>query len=112
MKWISVFLMLLVVSACGHTTELKPAPAVNTVKAGQSLLIILEETHKDGSTWQLSGDYNRKVISYEKEAWHGPTKGIYFHLRAVQSGSTELHFIKRKYTDTLDKVTYIISNHQ
>lgn len=112
MKPIAICVIVVLISACNSAVELKPAPAVNTVKAGQSLLIILEETHKDGSTWQLSGDYNRKVISYEKEAWHGPSKGIYFHLRAVQSGSTELHFVKRKYTDTLDKLTYIITNYK
>ncbi len=110
MKQFGVFVFVLLFAACRQTTELKPAPEVNKVTSGQSLLIILDETHKDGSTWQLSSDYDRKVISYEKEAWHGPTKGIYFYLRAAQTGSTELHFVKRKYTDTLDRLTYIISN--
>lgn len=110
MKSLFVFILFSILVSCSNSVNPSPAPTVNHVKSGQELLIILEETHSDGCTWQLNNNFNHKVIQQEKEVWHGPTKGIYFHLRAVGLGQTELEFVKRKYTDTIDRVTYIIAS--
>lgn len=103
--------MCFFVAACGSQTRPKAAPEINNVKTGEELLIILEETHKDGATWQLSSDFDHKVLQQTKEVWHGPDKGIYFYLQVTGRGQTELQFVKRKYQDTLDRVTYLIANH-
>ena len=98
-------------AGCDSQTTPLPAPAINTVKTGEELLIILEETHKDGTTWHLNSDFNTKVIQRTKEVWHGPDKGIYYYLKVIGKGETELQFVKRNYQDTLDNVTYLIANH-
>lgn len=98
-------------AGCGSETKPLAAPAINSVKTGEELLIILEETHKDGATWQLNSNFDGKVLQQTKEVWHGPDKGIYFYLQVIGKGETELQFVKRKYQDTLDQVTYLIANH-
>ena len=98
-------------AGCDSQTTPLPAPAINNVKTGEELLIILDETHKDGTTWHLNSDFDTKVIQRTKEVWHGPDKGIYYYLKVIGKGETELQFVKRNYQDTLDHVTYLIANH-
>jgi hypothetical protein len=70
--------------------------------------VVLPEIHTDGATWQLSDDYNKAIIGRIKEVWHGPEKGIYYYLESLDEGVTELHFVKRKYTDTIDNKVFRI----
>lgn len=109
--YLQLIVLTFFISGCSSETKPLAAPAINTVKTGEELLIILEETHKDGTTWHLNSDFDHKVVQQVKEVWHGPDKGIYYYLQVTGKGETELNFVKRKYQDTLDKVTYLIANH-
>lgn len=100
--------MLLLVS-CTQPITPEPEPAINNLHSAEKLLIKLPENHTDGCTWQLSDDFDKNIVKRDKEVWHGPDKGIYFYLETDQPGRTALHFVKRKYRDTLDKMTYIIA---
>ncbi len=107
-KKIIVLSLLVLTQACTEPAELASAPVVNKVKTGEELKIVLAETHQDGATWQLKDDYDKNMITRLKEVWHGPEKGIFYYFRAKKEGRSELHFIKRFYTDTLDQMTFII----
>ncbi|NBQ47348.1 MAG: hypothetical protein EBU33_02690 [Sphingobacteriia bacterium] len=109
MKKLQLLVFPLLFLQCRQAQEIRPSPIVNNVKTGEELKIILKENHRDGATWQLREDYDKKVIERLKEVWHGPDKGIYYHLRAVKEGTVSLHFVKRRYTDTLDLVTFVIA---
>ena len=109
--YFQIFIVSFLFAACTSETKPLAAPAINKVKTGEELLIILEETHKDGTTWHLNSDFDHEVIQQNKEVWHGPDKGIYYYLQVIGKGETELQFVKRNYQDTLDHVTYLIANH-
>ena len=106
---ITGFLLIFLMIACSSPTDLRPFPVVNKVKSGESLKVVLAETHRDGATWHLTDSYDKALIERQKEVWHGPDKGIYYHLKAKKAGTTELVFLKRHYVDTLERVTFIIA---
>lgn len=112
MKVLAPLILSLIFVQCQRTHELSAFPVVNKVKTGAELKIILPENHRDGATWHLDQDFDKKLIEQVKEVWHGPEKGIYYHLRSKKEGSIILRFVKRHYTDTLDKVIFIIEASQ
>lgn len=109
MKKIGALIFVSLLFSCGRSTPKEIKAGNNSLKKGEKFVVILSETHRDGATWHLSDTYDKQKIGRIKEVWHGPEKGIYYYLEAQQTGQTELHFAKRKYTDTLDNVTFILN---
>jgi predicted secreted protein len=83
-------------------------PTVNEIPAGTKFRIILPEDHRTGYTWQLKDDYKPSVVQRINEVWHGNEKGLYFHLQALATGQTTLHFTNRNFTDTSDIKHFVI----
>lgn len=87
-------------SACQPDFIKSEAPLVNEIEVGHKFVINLPENHNDGYTWQLSNNFNSKILEVNDAVWHGNDKGIYFNFKALNSGTVQLDFVKRKYTDT------------
>lgn len=100
-----------VLSSCGKTTVLKESPAVNLLKANESFRVVLPEDHTKGYTWVLDNAYDASVCKHENTVWHGPDKGVYFEFKALKTGTLNLKFLSRMYTDTADIKVFSIKIH-
>lgn len=94
---------------CSLTQIKDESPKINLVKNGSKFKINLPENHSDGYIWQLSENYDKKLIQDVGAVWHGNEKGIDFNLKALSIGQTTLTLFKRKYTDTLNNKTFIVN---
>jgi hypothetical protein len=101
-------LVLVLFVGCNENVITNKSPMTNVVAKNHKFTIILPEDHRDGVTWQLKDDYDHSVIQRLNEVWHGNEKGIYFNLKAKETGKTMLNLVKRKYTDTVDTKHFII----
>lgn len=107
-KIIIFTLILFIFSKCSFHEVKNEAPEKNEVKKGSKFKISLPEDHTTGYTWQLSQDFNQKLVYNTNAVWHGNKKGIYFNFEALQTGETVLKFVNRKYTDTANVKSFII----
>jgi hypothetical protein len=94
---------------CSLTQIKDESPKINLVKIGSKFRINLPENHSDGYLWQLSENYDKKLLHDVGAVWHGNEKGIDFNLEALSIGQTTLSFVKRKYTDTISNKTFIVN---
>jgi hypothetical protein len=103
-----IFIILASLNSCGVKEIQKPSPFINDIKSGEAFCIILPEDHSKAEMWQLTDSYNKKVVENISAVWHGNEKGIYFHLKGLSSGKTDLMFYKRKFSDTIEKKTFTV----
>ncbi|MBA3665702.1 MAG: hypothetical protein H0W61_16075 [Bacteroidetes bacterium] len=96
---LNVLVALLFIS-CSYEQIKNEGSEVNIVQLKKKYRINLPEDHTKGYIWQLSDDYNRKIIDHINTVWHGNTKGVDFNFNTLSSGSTTLTFVLRKYNDT------------
>ena len=94
---------------CSLTQIKDESPKINLVKNETKFKINLPENHSDGYLWQLSENYDKKLIHDVGAVWHGNERGIDFNLKALSIGQTTLTLIKRKYTDTITNKTFIVN---
>ena len=104
-----IILCLFIFSSCNSIEVNKEKPNVNQIKNHSEFKIILQENHRDGCSWHLNQNYDKKLLSLENSVWHGNEKGLYFHFKTFSVGQTELIFVKRKYLDTIELKTFIIN---
>ena len=104
----TLFAAILGLVSCGSPAIELESPAVNKVEAGKKYHIQLPEDHQTGYTWQLSDGYDKHMINLMNVVWHGPEKGVLFHLSTLASGQTTLTFVSRKYNDTNAVKCYIV----
>ena len=107
-KIIIFIITIFVFTKCGLEEVKHEAPEKNEVKKGAGFTINLPEDHTTGYTWQLSQDFDQKLVENTNAVWHGNKKGIYFNFSALQTGETVLTFVNRKYTDTSNVKSFII----
>ncbi|MDX2174676.1 MAG: hypothetical protein SFY56_16345 [Bacteroidota bacterium] len=103
---LSLYLLL---NSCSYKQIKNEAPAINNVKVNEKFRINLPEDHRTGSSWQLNNDYNKSLLKNLNVVWHGNEKGIDFNFQALSVGEVTLSLIKRKYVDTIDYKTFIVS---
>jgi predicted secreted protein len=107
------FTFLVVITAflskCGYPEIKKEAPEVNQLKKGEKFTIILPEDHRTGYIWQLTPGFDEELVENTNVVWHGNEKGVYYNFKTLQKGQATLHFVNRKYTDTLNAKTFIIT---
>ena len=104
----ALFAALAGLVSCGSPAIELESPAVNRIEAGKNYQIQLPEDHQTGYTWQLSDGYDKHMINLKNVVWHGPEKGVLFHLSTLASGQTTLTFVSRKYNDTNAVKCYIV----
>lgn len=95
-------------TSCNYKKIDSPAPAVNTVEAGEKFYIPLPEDHRTGYMWQLSNEYDTKTLDYLSSVFHGNEKGVYFNFAGIKPGKTTLNFTLMKYHDTTEVKSYVI----
>lgn len=95
-------------SNCGYPEIKKQAPEINELSTNSKFSIHLPENHSTGYIWQMSDDYDKKLIKSLNVVWHGNEKGVYFNLSTLASGQTTLTFVSRKYTDTNSVKQFVV----
>jgi predicted secreted protein len=78
------------------------------VPAGKQFRINLPEDHSTGYGWQLSQDYDTRLLRHISDVWHGNDKGIDFNFKALSAGQLTLTLVSRKYTDTAATKQFVV----
>jgi predicted secreted protein len=78
------------------------------VRAGAKFMVNLPEDHRSGYLWQLSGDYDKKILVQLNSVWHGEERGVDFNFRALSPGQTKITLFRRNYNDTSDIRCYSV----
>lgn len=105
---LKLILIALCFSACRYTEIDQAFPNKNEVKLGKKFRVNLPENHDQQENWMLN-ESNLKAVNFLNPVWHGNEKGIDFNFIAQTKGLDTLHFILRKYTDTIDSKKIIVS---
>jgi hypothetical protein len=81
----------LLFAGCRYDRIEDECPHVNEVRAGAKFMVNLPEDHRSGYLWQLSGDYDKKILEQLNSVWHGEARGVDFNFRALFSWSDQNH---------------------
>jgi len=85
------------------------SPSVNNFPLNKRFRINLPEDHSSGYIWQLSENYDKKILDNYNAVWHGNAKGVDFNFNTLSIGQTTLSFALRKYTDTSEIKHFIVN---
>ena len=108
MKHLRLLLFCVVFVSCRYHEVKEPAPFVNDLEQGQKFRITLPEDHSQKESWNILDDFDHGVIQHLADVWHGNEKGLDVNLRCMSPGTTQLTFVKRRYSDTLEIRKYLV----
>jgi hypothetical protein len=103
----------LLFSRCRYEEVKSEAPRINELVAGSKFSIILPEEHAKGETWNVYVS-NSRILEEINAVWHGEKVGIEFFFRTLQTdfaggnGLCSLIFVRRSFSDTSGRRTYIV----
>jgi len=95
--------------SCGLKQINSEYPIVNEISVHERFRINLPEEHSSGYIWQLSENFDEKIIDNFNTVWHGHAKGVDFNFNTIATGQTTLSFVLRKHTDTSEIKHFIVN---
>jgi hypothetical protein len=103
-----LFAVCIACASCRYREVKEPMPFVNELKIGEKFRITLPENHINKESWNMLDDFDHNILHRLGDVWHGNEKGIDINLQCLSPGTTQLTFVKRRYSDTLELRKYIV----